>query len=424
MGADQIVTEQVYVIGSPSSALVKIGRSTNLERRLADLQRMSPVPLKVLCTYDGGSELEAALHRYFKDRRTHGEWFDLDSDPVASTKAAIDHMKRLAEEKRRRAAERAHAKAHPQPKPKAMPEAADEEVNLESPLGRMAIIYRLRDPRDGTIRYVGSASTQLSRLRRRLASVVPPAVRPWLRELRETRERPKIEVVEIVPSGHLTRNNAKSKVIEAHLADGHPLLDPPTNESCLTDEALIRPARAGDLGAIVTLWEQVADWLRSRGMDSQKPHIERTAKAIAAGECFLVEDEGIPVATVTVDGHAECEFWTKDELQEPALYVHRMAVRRDVAGPELGSTMLDWASLRAKGRGAKWLRLEAWRDHPDLCDHYASRGFTHLRTIEIPSPFSGALFQRAAGQVRNVGPALTAREASGDGPGGVASKDE
>ncbi|WP_331737688.1 GIY-YIG nuclease family protein (plasmid) [Streptomyces sp. NBC_01732] len=77
-----IRTEQVYLIGSPESPLVKIGWSDNPERRLRDLQTGSPVLLKLLALFEGGAVIERELHRRFADKRRHGEWFDLGPDPV------------------------------------------------------------------------------------------------------------------------------------------------------------------------------------------------------------------------------------------------------------------------------------------------------------------------------------------------------
>jgi hypothetical protein len=67
--------EVVYVLGTPGSNTVKIGRTTNLAKRVADIQRMSPVPLTVLWSTPGGHQLETQLHRHFADLRSHGEWF-------------------------------------------------------------------------------------------------------------------------------------------------------------------------------------------------------------------------------------------------------------------------------------------------------------------------------------------------------------
>lgn len=83
----------VYAIGSSVSPLVKIGHSNKVTKRLADVQRMSPVPLSVLWTTEGGSTLESALHRRFSHLRAYGEWFDFgDSDPVSAIAEAAAEM--------------------------------------------------------------------------------------------------------------------------------------------------------------------------------------------------------------------------------------------------------------------------------------------------------------------------------------------
>ncbi|MFG2463361.1 GNAT family N-acetyltransferase [Streptomyces sp. NPDC048523] len=171
----------------------------------------------------------------------------------------------------------------------------------------------------------------------------------------------------------------------------------------------IRLATESDLPTVTELWEHAATWLNSRGIDQWQypPRAERIRENIAAGECWVVEDEGVPIATITIDAHADGDFWTSEEACEPALYVHRMVVRRDASGLELGSAMLDWASQRAADQGKHWLRLDAWRDNERLHNYYASRGFTHLRTVEASGRRSGALFQRPAAHEHGIGPKLS-----------------
>lgn len=89
----------MYVIGSPASTLVKIGHSNKVSKRLADIQRMSPVSLSVLWTTEGGSTLESALHRRFSHLRVYGEWFDFgDYDPVDVIAEAAGRMDLSEEE--------------------------------------------------------------------------------------------------------------------------------------------------------------------------------------------------------------------------------------------------------------------------------------------------------------------------------------
>ncbi|WP_199578108.1 GNAT family N-acetyltransferase [Streptomyces sp. CRB46] len=170
----------------------------------------------------------------------------------------------------------------------------------------------------------------------------------------------------------------------------------------------IRQAGEQDLRTVVELWEHAASWLRDRGIDQWQypPHEDRIRANISAGECWIVDMDQVPVATITVDESADLDFWSEAEAAESALYVHRMVVRRDVAGLDLGSAMLDWASLRAADQGKTWLRLDAWRSNDGLQTYYSRRGFTHVRTVKAEGRSSGALFQRPAGQVRGLGPEL------------------
>lgn len=82
--------EVVYVIGAPSSNVVKIGTTREIERRLRNIQLMSPIPVSVLWAHPGDRELELKLHHHFARFRTHGEWFDFPFAPVRLIKWAVE----------------------------------------------------------------------------------------------------------------------------------------------------------------------------------------------------------------------------------------------------------------------------------------------------------------------------------------------
>lgn len=65
----------VYFIQGESGGLVKIGVANDPEKRRVELQRTSPVPLKILARERGGTARERDLHLQFADLRAHGEWF-------------------------------------------------------------------------------------------------------------------------------------------------------------------------------------------------------------------------------------------------------------------------------------------------------------------------------------------------------------
>jgi GNAT superfamily N-acetyltransferase len=155
------------------------------------------------------------------------------------------------------------------------------------------------------------------------------------------------------------------------------------------------PAQPADLGTVTGLWAEAATWLASRGIDQWQypPHVDRIERSIAAGECWLAVD-GDPVGTITVDGHADPDFWTADDQPDAALYAHRMVVTREAAGAGLGAFMLDHATRLAAAAGKRWLRLDAWRGNTGLRDYYLSQGFELVRVVEAPGRRSGVLFQR------------------------------
>lgn len=70
----------VYFVQGKKTRLVKIGFSTNADRRLDDLQSGSPDTLRMLGMAPGSRLAERRLHEVFQDHRVHGEWFKPSSE--------------------------------------------------------------------------------------------------------------------------------------------------------------------------------------------------------------------------------------------------------------------------------------------------------------------------------------------------------
>lgn len=81
-GAD--VLGAVYFVRAGDSNAVKIGWSTDVARRIAELQTANAAPLHLLATMAGTMVTERSLHSRFAHARTRedgGEWFDLRAAP-------------------------------------------------------------------------------------------------------------------------------------------------------------------------------------------------------------------------------------------------------------------------------------------------------------------------------------------------------
>jgi hypothetical protein len=87
-------SEVVYLLGAEGLDLVKIGTTTDVDRRVRTMQTGLPLTLSVLWTCEGGRELEQALHDMFRVHNRRGEWFDLTSlgDPVAVVSEAARRL--------------------------------------------------------------------------------------------------------------------------------------------------------------------------------------------------------------------------------------------------------------------------------------------------------------------------------------------
>ena len=66
----------VYFIRGVTTGLIKIGSSTDVRRRLAAHQSLSPDNIEIVGVLPGGgASLEKRLHRRFRTLANHGEWF-------------------------------------------------------------------------------------------------------------------------------------------------------------------------------------------------------------------------------------------------------------------------------------------------------------------------------------------------------------
>ncbi|MFG1702261.1 GNAT family N-acetyltransferase [Nonomuraea sp. M3C6] len=168
----------------------------------------------------------------------------------------------------------------------------------------------------------------------------------------------------------------------------------------------LRRAEPSDLPGVLTLLADTAEWLYSQGV-RQWPRggfgPERIEPLIEERVLFLLDDElryldpdesAPPVATMALDDHADPEFWTPSDDPSSALYIHKLTVARPWSGSGLGDALLDWAGASAYAAGLPQLRLDCAKGNRRLQDYYRSRGFRHVRTVDLPHRSSGALFER------------------------------
>jgi hypothetical protein len=69
----------LYFIQQGGDGPIKIGRATNVRRRLSELRDGSPDELYLIAAIRGGADLERDVHAALRDYWIRGEWFEADA---------------------------------------------------------------------------------------------------------------------------------------------------------------------------------------------------------------------------------------------------------------------------------------------------------------------------------------------------------
>ena len=173
---------------------------------------------------------------------------------------------------------------------------------------------------------------------------------------------------------------------------------------------VIRQADDADVARVAELWTTVSRDLGDRGFDQWQYPVKTVniETAVAAGTCWVMDDDDGLAATVTLDADADLTLWRPEDRPDDAMYVHRLVIRTDLRGIDLGSAILDWACGRARIAGKHWIRLDAWSTNQALHEYYLARGFQLVRQVEGPNVVSGVLLERSATTALGRGPRITA----------------
>jgi ribosomal protein S18 acetylase RimI-like enzyme len=163
--------------------------------------------------------------------------------------------------------------------------------------------------------------------------------------------------------------------------------------------------------AILGLIDSSAKWLQDKDTDqwarpwpNRRKRNARVRQGIRHRLTWMLEDhQGALVGTVTCREHGNDMLWTEKQLTEPAVYVSRLIVSRELAGLGIGAALIDWAGVLGMTRWqAEWIRVDVWTTNLALHRYYKGQGFEHLRTLEFPNEWdypSAALFQKPTADV-------------------------
>ena len=151
----------------------------------------------------------------------------------------------------------------------------------------------------------------------------------------------------------------------------------------------IVPAQECDLGRYIDVLEEVADWLEARGINQWRPGSFRLAADYYASsirqrevQLAFVGDELVGTLRLLL---REPIVWP-EIIEDDAVYVYNLAVRRTWSDHGLGVQMLEWAADRAMTLGRRYVRLDCKADNRFLAGYYVRAGFAERGEIDAPFP--------------------------------------
>jgi GNAT superfamily N-acetyltransferase len=151
--------------------------------------------------------------------------------------------------------------------------------------------------------------------------------------------------------------------------------------------------------AVIQLRRYAEDWLAAAGIDqwtSSSTGDRVIREHFDDGRTYVVEDDAGRVVASLALGDGDPDFWTPQELAEPAMYLYKFITGPTARGTGLGDVLLDWACYKVDMYRHFWLRLDCSRTNTQLHRYYLDRGFHQLDMRSAPGRQSGALFERSA----------------------------
>jgi ribosomal protein S18 acetylase RimI-like enzyme len=150
----------------------------------------------------------------------------------------------------------------------------------------------------------------------------------------------------------------------------------------------IRPARAGDEGPLLGMFDEAVAWLVERGQSEQwgsEPwsQAEKGRRAVRSlvqhGGLQMLERDGMVIGALEVGER----FEHAKALDVPELYIRLVLTSRRFSGNKLGDLLIEEALNLARRQGAAVVRVDCWAGAPSLVAWYESQGFTRSGTFTI-----------------------------------------
>jgi len=163
---------------------------------------------------------------------------------------------------------------------------------------------------------------------------------------------------------------------------------------------IIRKSNRDDIPAIMAIVADAQASLRSQGVDQWQdgyPTVDVITKDIANDDSYVLEDEGVVIATAVISFAGEVTYnsidgqWLNDN---DYVVVHRLAVRNSALRGGLARQMMLYAEELALQRGVNNIRVDTHNDNIAMQSLLNNLGFVFCGEITLLSGAPRIAFQK------------------------------
>jgi hypothetical protein len=149
---------------------------------------------------------------------------------------------------------------------------------------------------------------------------------------------------------------------------------------------IMKAAQEEDTPAVMNLLRETAEWLKSKGSSQWSGLLNGvdshdTPNAIRRGDVFICWSGEIAAGVVMLlrqPSAWDYDLWGENAFPEDrALYLHRLAIKRQHSKSGLGQAILNWCDSGVRFEGKELLRLDCIADNPTLNTFYSGNGYAY-----------------------------------------------
>lgn len=157
---------------------------------------------------------------------------------------------------------------------------------------------------------------------------------------------------------------------------------------------MIKQATIEDTSVIEEILFDAIEWMRRNKLDNlwneQNSSWQSLSKQYKINQFYICYVDGKPAGCVAITDYDK-KYWPDLKTKE-ALFIHKLAVKREFAGNGVSTQLIEYAKKMAENQNIKDVRLDCNRDRKKLRSLYEKQGFKYFKEVSTSAGYGLALY--------------------------------